>query len=143
MSLSVTGGNTILVPGAFDSYSGEQLYQLIDPLVYENPEYDPLQLVTVPRGARSDLLTIPKFWRWLIKPTQFKARRGAILHDYLIYNHSTTRAVADEVARMVWKYDGVNPLVVDLYYYSVHYGRKLKALWAKLTKLAKLTKKSG
>lgn len=69
------------------------------PIHWTPPDDAPANLppvVTVPQGFVSDLATIPNYFWWVLPPTG-RYGHAAILHDWLYWEQSYPRAIADRV----------------------------------------------
>lgn len=80
---------------------------------------DPTWL-TVPRGFITDLASVPKFLPLSRSFLGGKARRAAILHDYL-YVTQAGKEFADDVFMAAMKAEKVNGLVRALFFTAVHW----------------------
>jgi len=92
--LTRTMTQAILLPFADMDY-----WIVYKPIYWTPPANAPKSLpraVTVPSGFVSDLATIPSYFWWALPPTG-RYGHAAILHDWLYWEQSCSRAVADRV----------------------------------------------
>ncbi len=76
----------------------------------------------VPEGFVTDLASIPwPLWSTGLRPDG-KYAFAAIVHDYLYWTQSTSRAVADDILRFAMQDLGVKPSVIETIYVGVRVG---------------------
>ncbi|WP_051085407.1 DUF1353 domain-containing protein [Hahella ganghwensis] len=84
--------------------------------------------ITVKKGFRHDLASIPATARWLVSNDDFRVRRAAILHDFLysirghLANKNLSRAKCDSLFYEALRFDGVSRLKSGLMYLGVRAG---------------------
>lgn len=121
--------NADLLPG-LDRDTGLPLYRLTVPLGYTSPKG---VKVCVPVGYETDLASIPRALHTFFSPAEPKARRAAVLHDYLYSSRGFiasapdweySRADADNLFRDALRECGVGRLRRNLYFAAVRlFGR--------------------
>ena len=94
--------------------------------VYEDFEYyvgDPInnELITVPKGFKTDLASVPRLF-WQIYPPDGKWTYAALVHDYLYFTQTRTRAEADRIFLEALKEIGVGWVTRRLMYTAVRVG---------------------
>jgi hypothetical protein len=96
------------------------------PIHWTPPPGSPVTLpriVSVPAGFVSDLATIPQYFWWALPPSG-KYGHAAILHDWLYWDQSCTRAVADRVFEVAMSELGVDPSLRKAMWAAVRVGGK-------------------
>ena len=85
--------------------TGDQVYVLLEDLVYESAKFR----ITVKKGFDFDAISIPKvFWTLVDSPFTGRAVRGATVHDALYASQILPKNVCDEVFLAAMKDDGVS-----------------------------------
>jgi hypothetical protein len=74
--------------------------------------------IEVPRGFVTDLASIPPLFFSLLRPDGNYAH-AAVVHDFLYWEQTSTRAVADEVFRDAMRYLEVDPETVATIFNAV------------------------
>ena len=98
---SFTSPLTVLVlEGEWD---GRGLVQLLEPLVYHVGYVNSDDIITVPTGFVSDLVSVPVIARSLISPLDRAAKAG-VIHDWLLYEGVRSK---DEAADIFFEALGV------------------------------------
>lgn len=126
-----TASATVLLPFADMKY-----YALYEPKTWYSPENAPAQLpsfVSAQKGFVTDLASIPRFFWWLVPPMGRYAH-AAISHDWLYWQQTTSRRVADQVFDEIMKEYNVDPMVRTTIWASVRlFGGKYwnASTWAK------------
>ncbi|MBI3775330.1 MAG: DUF1353 domain-containing protein [Gammaproteobacteria bacterium] len=64
-----------------------------------NADQPPYQPVTVPIGFVTDFASIPRVF-WSLLPPDGNYTYPAVIHDYLYWEQTTTREVADDILRL-------------------------------------------
>lgn len=78
----------------------EPVYILVNPIMWApNDSVSKYKKVEVPKGFVTDLASIPRVFWSLLRPDADYAY-AAIIHDYLYWAQTTTRADADEILRL-------------------------------------------
>ena len=84
---------------------GDQVYELVEPLVYENE----VMVVQVNPKFDFDAISIPKvMWSLVDSPFTGKAVRAAVLHDALYASEYFDREICDKLFLEAMKSDGVS-----------------------------------
>lgn len=65
-------------------WDGKGLVKLLEPLIYHVGHVDSNDIIVVPSGFVSDLISVPAFARGLIAPLDRAAKAG-VIHDWLLY----------------------------------------------------------
>jgi hypothetical protein len=73
---------------------------------------------TVPNGFCTDLASVPRLY-WALLPKTGKYAYAAIVHDYLYWTQTTTRAQADEVLKAAMQDSNVGSATINAIYLSV------------------------
>lgn len=95
---------------------GDQVYELVEPLVYENE----VMVVQVNPKFDFDAISIPKvMWSLVDSPFTGKAVRAAVLHDALYASEWFARDVCDKLFLEAMESDGVSWIKRNLMYYAV------------------------
>lgn len=76
------------------------------------------KIVTVPRGFRSDLASVPRLF-WSIYPPFGKYGEAAIVHDYLYKNRVFSRRKCDKYFLLLMKRAKVSVITRYFFYLSV------------------------
>ena len=95
---------------------GDQLYDLIEPLVYDNG----LMIIQVNPKFDFDAISIPKvFWALIDSPFTGKAVKPAVLHDALYASEYFDRKTCDDIFLEAMESDGVPKAKRLAMYYAV------------------------
>lgn len=95
---------------------GDQVYELVEPLVYENE----VMVVQVNPKFDFDAISIPKvMWSLVDSPFTGKAVRAAVLHDALYASEWFARDVCDKLFLEAMESDGVSWIKRNLMYNAV------------------------
>ena len=85
--------------------------------------------ITVPRGFITDLASVPPYFAWAVPPTG-QHGHAAILHDWLYWDQSTSRKVADDIFKLVMEEQNVEPALRNTLWAAVRlFGQKPWADW--------------
>ncbi len=76
---------------------------------WTDDEKDYFNILTVPKGFHTDLASVPRAFRWLIR-TWGPHTAAAITHDCMYSYQAGTRALADALFAAILKEDGVGRL---------------------------------
>ena len=103
----------------------QNLYELVEPLVFWIVYDDDYSRCEVPAGFVFDGASVPRFfWRVVSTPFQPKVMRAACIHDYLYRNHIVEKDVADEKFKSVLIADGVDKERAETMFTGVRLGGK-------------------
>lgn len=72
----------------------------------------------VPVGFETDFASVPRFF-WRVAPPWGRYLRAAVVHDYLYYAGTTTRADADKTFLLIMEVDGVAAWRRNMMYWAV------------------------
>jgi len=107
---------TVLMP--FADMENYIVYQQISWTPPANPKDDLPQVVSVPKGFVTDLATVPPVFWWALPP-QGRYGHAAILHDWLYWDQSTSREIADRVFDVAMDELGVSAAIRKAMWTSV------------------------
>ena len=86
-----------------------------------NPGQEQYRSVDVPRGFVTDFASIPRIF-WTILPPDDRYTYAAVLHDYLYWTQTTSRADADMVFKFAMEDHKVNAITIQAVYLGVRAG---------------------
>ena len=112
----------------------DPIYFLLSPIEWRPGENDDPTLphVTVPTGFVTDLASIPRVFWSLLRPDGDYVY-AAIVHDFLYWTQTTSRAAADTVLKIGMRDFDVPLTAVTAIYQAVHLGGQ--SAWADNAKL--------
>lgn len=115
---AVLGEKAFGLPSVLSKFS-DGIFYLRAPVLW-TPQSNALGLpaITVPEGFVTDLASIPRLF-WSVMPRDGKYADAAIVHDYLYWYQTTSKATADTVLEHAMKDLEVSPLVVAAIYVGV------------------------
>lgn len=87
----------------------DEVYVLNSPIRWTPAPESVLREVVVPAGFVTDLASIPAIFFSLFRPDGAYAH-AAVIHDFLYWQQTTTREVADEIFRVAMHDLGVSPI---------------------------------
>lgn len=98
----------------------ESIYFLLQPISWLPNASDKHRFsqVTVPKGFVTDFASIPKIF-WSVLPPDGSYVYAAILHDYLYWVQTRTRADADEIFRLAMRDFDVSSVKIKAIYSAV------------------------
>lgn len=101
----------------------DPIYYLTAPISWQPGPDDPAGLpnISVPKGFVTDLASIPRPFFSFLRPDGDYVY-AAVLHDYLYWQQTTSRAVADTVLKVAMQDFEVPALTVTAIYQGVHLG---------------------
>ena len=113
----------------------DPMYFLREPIGWiPNKGQEPLPTIDVPTGFVTDFASIPRFF-WTALPKDGVYTYPAIIHDFLYWNQSTSRASADLIFKHAMEDFEIGVLTIQTVYQGVRLGGA-KA-WANNAKLKK------
>ena len=77
-------------------WDGRGLVKLLEPLIYHVGHVDSEDIIVVPSGFVSDLVSVPAIARGLISPLDRAAKAG-VLHDWLLFEGKRSNAEAAKI----------------------------------------------
>ena len=86
-----------------------------------NPGQEQYRPVDVPKGFVTDFASIPRIF-WTILPPDDRYTYAAVLHDYLYWTQTTSRADADLVFKFAMEDHKVNAITIEAIYLGVRAG---------------------
>ena len=99
--------------------TGDQVYVLLEDLVYESAKFR----ITVKKGFDFDAISIPKvFWTLVDSPFTGRAVRGATVHDALYASQILPKSECDKVFLDAMAEDGVSYVKRNAMYMAVKFG---------------------
>ena len=112
----------------------DPMYFLLSPIEWRPGEDDDpaLPRVTVPTGFVTDLASIPRVFWSLLRPDGDYVY-AAIVHDFLYWTQTTSRATSDNVLKIAMRDFNVPGGVVTAIYQAVHLGGQ--SAWAENARL--------
>lgn len=91
------------LPVEIDPKGGPEPFILACDLHYRSNHIE----VTVEKGFRYDLASVPRFLWWFLPRTDPRIVRAATIHDKLYVEHLADKAIADAIFLSIMKYDGM------------------------------------
>lgn len=79
------------------------LFALVDPV---RVRIGPMTIV-VPAGYITDFASLPSVLHWWIRPTDKRAVRAAVVHDWIYHTHILPRGIGDAVFQVILRQDGM------------------------------------
>jgi|ERR1019366_1027732 hypothetical protein len=117
----------------------EPIYFLTEPLIWmPNPGQERFRKVEVPSGFVTDLASIPRVFWSLLRPDG-EYVYPAIVHDYLYWVQSRSRAESDEIFKLGMQEFSINPATIEVIYRAVRLGGN--ASWSDNQRQRKLGEK--
>jgi len=109
-----------------DEVAGRTVYELLKAFEYRVGSYDnPLEIIRVPRGFKTDLMSIPRVL-WFFFSISSHAH-AAVVHDYLL-SHGRKPAEADRIFREALGVLGMKNPLRAIYYGGVRLNSMIKQL---------------
>lgn len=81
----------------------DNLFQLVEPVEFT---CGPMSIV-VPAGYVTDFASLPAVLHWWIRPTDRRAVRAAVIHDWIYHTHILPRVIGDAIFQVVLRIDGM------------------------------------
>jgi hypothetical protein len=106
--------------------SGRTVYVLLTGFEYRVGDYqNPSEIITVPAGTKTDLMSIPSFLRCIINVAH--RAHAAIIHDYLLVNGAEPSR-ADAIFREALGVLGMGKFERNCYWFAVRANSSIKKL---------------
>lgn len=102
---------------------GPNKFRLIETFEYHIEEYpnsNPLYIIKVPVGFKTDFASVPRIFWPIVSPIDEYAK-GAVIHDYLYYHGYFDRKTTDDIFNEAMKVLEVPKWKRLLVYYCVRY----------------------
>lgn len=101
-------------------WDGRGLVKLLEPLIYHVGHVDSEDIIVVPSGFITDLVSAPAFARTWISPLDRAAKAG-VLHDWLLYEGKRSKAEAAAIFLEALKVLNVPTWKRYIMYWAVKY----------------------
>lgn len=100
---------------------GDGLFRLEEPIVVQIiGGKQPFRLV-VPAKFETDFASIPSVLHWVVRPTDSRIMRAAVVHDWCYCTHICSRAHADALFYSVMREDGMARWKAKLCFQAVNW----------------------